>query len=129
MSFDTTYADSEGPFLFYFQLDYDMMQEGVVGLVLSQYDPDRRSFREVALYEMLDQQSVIVQIIEKGSYVVSVQPIASRKSKFGMIGDSSLHRGVQSQCFLANYTYFINSMQVSQSEDMYVDLILSFFGW
>ena len=54
MNFDTTYASSQGPFLFYFQLDYDMAQEGVVGVVLSQYNTESRSFREVALYEMLD---------------------------------------------------------------------------
>ena len=47
-----------------------------------------------------------------------------------MIGDQTLHRGIQSQCFKANYTYFISSMEVSQTEgDLYVDMILSFFGW
>jgi len=32
-------------------MNYDMAQEGIVALVLSEYDVDKRSFREIGLYQ------------------------------------------------------------------------------
>jgi len=56
-SIDTTKSMSQGPFLIYFQLDYDMEQEGVVALVLSRYDTELRSLKEVSLYSLMEGQA------------------------------------------------------------------------
>ena len=52
--FDFDSSDMEGPFMIYFQLDYDMSQEGTVALVLSQYDSDYSTFSEIGLYTLAD---------------------------------------------------------------------------
>ena len=70
--FDFSKISSEGPFLVYFQLDYDEKQEGIVGLALSQYDGDSSSFRETALYTLSDSQSMLLTIVEKGTYAISI---------------------------------------------------------
>lgn len=85
-SINTEESKSQGPYLLYFQLDYDMEQEGVLGLVLSRYDTDLRTFKEIGMYSLMEGQAQIVEVIQKGSYVLSVQPIASTKRKFGSIG-------------------------------------------
>ena len=43
-------ADGEGPFLFFFQVQYDPRVLGVVGLSLSQYQQDTSTFKQSALY-------------------------------------------------------------------------------
>ena len=80
--FDFTKTSQEGPFLIYFQLDYDQTQEGIMGLALSQYDADSSSFRETALYSLTDSQSMVLRIVEKGTYAISIQSIASTRRKF-----------------------------------------------
>jgi len=52
-------SDEEGPFMVYFDLDYDLSQEGVVAVVLSQYDGDYSKFTEIALYTVSDSQTVV----------------------------------------------------------------------
>ena len=52
--FDFDNKDEEGPFMVYFQLDYDVSQEGVMALVVSEYDKDYSIFEEVDLYEIND---------------------------------------------------------------------------
>lgn len=80
--FDFDGRDDEGPFLIYFQLDYDVAQEGVVAVVLSQYDKDYSTFTEVGLYTVSDSQTTILQIVERGTYAVSIQSIVSTSAKF-----------------------------------------------
>ena len=84
--FDFDGTDMEGPFMIYFHLDYDMTQEGVVALVLSEYDKDYSVFTEIGLYHVSDSQSVVLQILERGTYAISIQSIASTRHKFGQIG-------------------------------------------
>ena len=52
--FDLESTNAEGPYLIYFQLDYDMTQEGVMALVISEYDRDYSVFTEVGLYQLSD---------------------------------------------------------------------------
>ena len=80
--FDFDNTDMEGPFMVYFQLDYDQSQEGVVALVLSQYDKDFATFVEVGLYEVSDSATTILQIVERGTYAISIQSIVSTSAKF-----------------------------------------------
>ena len=58
--FDFDGTDMEGPFLVYFQLDYDMSQEGVMAVTLSEYDKELAMFNEIGLYELSDSQSTIL---------------------------------------------------------------------
>ena len=80
--FDFDGRDDEGPFMIYFQLDYDVAQEGVVAVVLSQYDKDYATFTEVGLYTVSDSQTTILQIVERGTYAISIQSIVSTSAKF-----------------------------------------------
>ena len=94
MNIDLTYAKTDGPFLVYFELDYDMSQEGVVAVALSQYEQESTSFKEVGLYTYSEQQSLVLQVVEKARYVLSIQPIASSKTKFSTIGNQKVHMNV-----------------------------------
>lgn len=58
--FDFDNSNDEGPFMIYFQLDYDQSQEGIVAVALSQYDKDASLFTEVGLYTLADGQSTIL---------------------------------------------------------------------
>ena len=80
--FDFDGTDQEGPFLVYFQLDYDVSQEGVVAVALSQYDKDFSSFTEIGLYTVADSQTTVLQIVERGTYAISIQSIVSTPAKF-----------------------------------------------
>jgi hypothetical protein len=117
--FDFSKGQKEGPFLIYFQLDYDPAQEGIVGLALSQYDSDSSSFRETALYSLTDSQSMVLKIVEKGTYAVSIQSIASSRKKFQQLG---LSRGKLSRlpvhpsnCFKGAFTYLVASINEKDS--------------
>ena len=76
----------EGPFLVWFQLEYDTRQEGPLAVVLFNYDKNRTKFTEVGLYEAHDGQSMIIQIIEKGTYAISIQSLDSTKQKYAQKG-------------------------------------------
>lgn len=43
----------------YFQLDYDVSQEGVMAIVLSQYDKDYSMFTEIGLFEVSDSATAV----------------------------------------------------------------------
>ena len=88
--FDFSKTSQEGPFIVYFQLDYDQRQEGIAALALSQYDADSSNFRETALYVISDAQSMLLTIVEKGTYAISIQSIASTRKKFQQLGLSDL---------------------------------------
>ena len=118
--FDTN--GQRGPFLFYFQMDYDIQQEGVVGLALSKYDRDFNSFSEIGLFTQLENQSLLLKVIQPGVYVVSIQPIASSKNKFTSLGKQQLN--LEESCFTANCTYLIETMsQAESSANNPVDLV------
>ena len=70
--FDLTNTSQEGPFLVYFQLDYDQMQEGIVGVILSQFDSESNEFTEVGLYSFAEDSSSLVWIVERNIYAISV---------------------------------------------------------
>ena len=110
--------------LFYFQLDYDMRQEGPWALVLSSYDVSYRLFKEVAVSNLIENQATILQIVSKGTYAVSVQPIASDQHKFHTFGDAVPR--IHSQCFTANYTYLVDT--IDQTKKAEASLLLSMFG-
>lgn len=76
----------EGPFMVYFQLDYDMHQEGPLAVVLFKFDKGAGTFEELGLFESQDGQSMIFKIVEKGTYAVSIQSIASTSQKFTQKG-------------------------------------------
>ena len=80
--FDFENTDNEGPFMVYFQLDYDLSQEGAVALVLSQYDKDLSLFIEIGMYTLSDSQSHLLQIVDRGTYAISIQSIVSTPKKF-----------------------------------------------
>lgn len=86
--FDFENDNLEGPFMLYFHLDYDMSQEGVVAIVLSHYDAQMSTFTEIGLYTLNDQQSTILQVVERGTYAVSIQSINSTPQKFQTLGFS-----------------------------------------
>ena len=113
---DTTANGHEGPFLFYFQLDYDMLQEGPVALVLSLYDKDQHSFTEVDLFTLSDQQSTIITVLQGGMYTISIQPIASSENKFGKLGFKTTNNNFGSGCFKARYTYTLDSLNGNDAE-------------
>jgi hypothetical protein len=56
----------KGPFLVYFQLDYDMRQEGAWAVVLSSYDKDANTFKEIGLFTLQENQATVIQVVEKG---------------------------------------------------------------
>lgn len=112
--FDFENSDMEGPFMVYFQLDYDMSQEGVVALVLSQYDKDYSTFTEIGLYEVSDSATTVFQIVERGTYAISIQSIVSTKAKFGQVGFNRdkirTTPMLSSYCFRGVYTYMVASI-------------------
>ena len=111
--FDFDNSNLEGPFMIYFQLDYDQSQEGIVAVALSQYDKDASLFTEVGLYTLADGQSTILQIVERGTYSISIQPIQSTVQKFQQLGmgkEKLLNNPLlHSHCFRGVYTYMIAS--------------------
>lgn len=70
--FDFTTEGTQGPYLIYFQLDYEIRQEGPVALVLSKYLQEEMIWAEVGLYTLLDNQSTVLRVIEKGVYGISI---------------------------------------------------------
>ena len=63
----------------YFQLEYDVRQEGPLAVVLFKYDKTHSSFEQANLYEAYDGQSTLLQVVPKGTYAISIQSIASSK--------------------------------------------------
>ena len=112
--YDFTNEQTEGPYLLYFQLEYDFRQEGPVGVVLSVYDKEGLTWKETALYQLSDGESHIMKVVEKGIYGVSIQPIASDIKKFGNMGVSKSvlkrEKFFASPCFHAKYTYLVTSL-------------------
>ena len=45
-------SDGEGPFMFYFSINYDPRVIGIIGLSLHKYDNDKSTFSQSALYRM-----------------------------------------------------------------------------
>jgi hypothetical protein len=101
--------------LLYFQLDYDMRQEGPWALVLSSYDASYRLFKELAVSNLIENQATILQVVPKGTYAISVQPIASDQHKFHTFGDAIPR--IYSQCFTANYTYLVDTIDQTAKAD------------
>lgn len=128
--FDFSKTTQEGPFLVYFQVDYNMRQEGVVAVALSQYDADSSSFRESALFTLSDSQSTLLTIVERGTYAISIQSIASTPAKYHSIGISD--RKLKSlaltsdYCLRAEYTYLISSVNEKDTKSDAANGILSF---
>ena len=69
----------------YFQLDYDISQEGPVGVVLFQYLTEEMIWQEAGLFTVSDNQSMVLKVVEKGVYGISIEPIDSTKLKFESI--------------------------------------------
>jgi len=84
--FDTSNSHQEGPFLVWFQMEYDVRSEGVLGVVLFKFDPTANIFTELGLYEAQDGQSMILKVVEVGTYAISVQSIASTPAKYLQLG-------------------------------------------
>lgn len=59
-----------------------------MAVVVSQYDGDLSMFHEVGLYSLSDSQSTVLQIVEKGTYSISIQSIVSTQMKFQQLGMS-----------------------------------------
>jgi len=114
---DTTFANfeerGEGPFFFFFQIDYDMRQEGAISLVLSRYSDDKTNFIEKKVFSLQEGQSQIFDTIDEGVYVLSVQTIMNKAGKFGSRamklrgGDPAMYLPA---CVQINYSYFITSV-------------------
>lgn len=76
---------------------------------------------------MIENQSTILKVIDSGIYVVSIQPIASTRQKFAYLG--SQKQIMQEACFIADYTYLIETLSVNDSSSSSpVDLVLNLFG-
>ena len=56
----------------YFQLEYDVRQEGPLAVVLFKYDKTHSSFEQANLYEAYDGQSTLLQVVPKGTYAISI---------------------------------------------------------
>ena len=108
-------------------MNYNMMQEGVVALVLSLYSRESNSFTEIALYSLIENQATILKIIEPGVYVLSIQPVASSREKFSYLGKTKISSS--QTCFTADYTYLIDTMSLTDKTNSgAVDLVLNLFG-
>jgi hypothetical protein len=57
-----------------------------MGIVLFKFDKGNNGFEEIGLFEAQDGQSMMFKIVEKGTYAISIQSIASTASKFNHIG-------------------------------------------
>lgn len=57
-----------------------------MAVVLSQYDKDYGSFTEIGLYQISDSATAVFQIVDRGTYAISIQSIVSGPRKFGQIG-------------------------------------------
>ena len=86
--FDTAYIKTEdqgeGPFLFWFQAEYEQGMEGTVGLVLYKYDRDTLRFQEIEMHSAQEGQSMILTVIEEGTYVLKLETMSSTYQKYGM---------------------------------------------
>ena len=66
------------PYLFYFQLSYDALIDGPLGLVLYKYDAETLAFNEYEAFALSDQSSQIVtRIDDEGTYVLAVEGFQS----------------------------------------------------
>ena len=59
-----------------------------MAVVLSTYDADALLWYEVALYQLSDGQSMLMEIVDGGVYGLSIQPIDSTPLKFNNVGIS-----------------------------------------
>ena len=66
-------GDGEGPFFFYFSLQYDPRVLGVLGLSLSRYDAEASAFQQVALYRSpQDGLTQLLSIAESGIFAMGI---------------------------------------------------------
>jgi len=66
-------GDGEGPFLFFFQIQYDPQVLGVMGLSLSKHDSETSAFNQAALYRSpQDGVTQILAVVEAGTYAVGI---------------------------------------------------------
>jgi len=65
--------DGEGPFLFFFQIQHDPRDIGIVGLSLSQYDQETTTFKQAALWQSpQDGITQIFTVVESGTYAIGI---------------------------------------------------------
>jgi len=117
---DVAYLDlkqsGSGPFLFFFEIQYDPTDVGIVGLSLSQYDADASLFHQSALYRSpQDGVTQIFTIVESGTYAVGIQTLTSTHNMFvthgighnagQAFGQNLLHQ----PCAGMRYTYLVAS--------------------
>ena len=55
-------------------------------MVISKYDNDFNAFIEIGLYTVTDSQTTVLQIVERGTYAISIQSIVSTPRKFQQLG-------------------------------------------
>lgn len=74
---DVAYLDlksnGEGPFMFFFQIQYDPRILGVVALSLSKYDTDTSTFEQAALYRTpQDGVTQLLTVVDTGTYAIGI---------------------------------------------------------
>ena len=85
-----------------------------MAVALSQFDQDLNQFIEIGLYTAADSQTTVLQIVERGTYAISIQPIITTQTKFSSLGISKQKLQTEpllrSHCFHGVYTYLISSI-------------------
>ena len=120
----------------FFQINYDPMQEGAIGITLNKYDQDSLLFTQSHIYEVQDGTSYLMAIIEEGTYVLSIQSLVSTKTKIEKRG---LGKTIQtsekylfSQCTNIHYSYLITSLTKGDSQMVELSILelisLAFMG-
>lgn len=75
-----TKAQGEGPFIFFFQIQYDPRISGILGISLSEYDNERTVFSQAALWRT--PQEGVVQLmasVRSGTLAVGIQTLSNSK--------------------------------------------------
>jgi len=109
-------GDGEGPFLFFFQVQHDPRDVGVIGVSLSQYDQETSSFKQAALYgSPQDGIAQLFTVVESGTYAIGIQTLTSTETVFrtgGLGGHSQSTFGTRllhETCLDLHYTYLVAS--------------------
>jgi hypothetical protein len=109
-------SDGEGPFLFFFQIQHDPREVGVLGLSLSQYDQETTSFKQAALWSSpQDGIAQVFTVVESGTYALAIHSLTSTGTVFrtgGLGGASRTAFGTRllpETCLELQYSYLIAS--------------------
>jgi len=69
----------------------------------------------------------ILEVLQAGTYMVSIQPISSTKIKFGRLG-GHVKKSHTNPCFEASYSYLIDTVKQDMKSIGLMDVVSIFFG-